>query len=58
MATKKKEPKIHKRSPEPLRLQQIAFDDEGDLFGLDIEGYVWTRRAYDEAWIPVSMEIA
>jgi hypothetical protein len=56
MATKKKEPKIHKRSPEPLRLQQIAFDNDGYLFGLDIDGYVW--EFYNRKWKPVSMEIA
>jgi hypothetical protein len=54
--TKKKELKIRKRNPEPLRLQQIAFSDEGNLFGLDLDGYVW-RRNFGK-WIPVSMEIA
>jgi hypothetical protein len=55
MATKKKEPKIHKRSPEPLRLQQITFR-HNVLFGLDLDGHVWEH--YDDKWIPMSMEIA
>jgi hypothetical protein len=56
MATKKKEPKIHKRGPEPLRLRQIALDNDGFLFGLDLDGYVW--EYYDEKWRPLPMEIA